>query len=109
MSTVNGVNQTTTTAATTTTATQREVSSTDFMKLLVAQLQNQDPTNPVDNQDFLGQLATFNSLEQLVSIKDSMSTLAENQDTSNKSLEQLELINKNLEAMMGKTDTSSSS
>ena len=36
-----------------------------FMKLLVSQLQNQDPLSPVANEDFVAQLATFSSLEQL--------------------------------------------
>jgi flagellar basal-body rod modification protein FlgD len=36
-----------------------------FMKLLVSQLENQDPLSPVTNEDFVAQLATFSSLEQL--------------------------------------------
>jgi flagellar basal-body rod modification protein FlgD len=47
-----------------------------FLKLLVAQLQNQDPLNPVKNEDFIGQLATFSSLEQLITIKESVQKLA---------------------------------
>jgi len=37
----------------------------DFMNLLVAQLQNQDPLNPMDSTAFTSQLAEFSSLEQL--------------------------------------------
>lgn len=36
-----------------------------FMKLLVTQLQNQDPLEPTQNQEFVAQLAQFSSLEQL--------------------------------------------
>jgi flagellar basal-body rod modification protein FlgD len=65
-----------------TTAGEKEVTSADFMKLLIAQLQNQDPTSPVDNQAFVTQLATFNSLEQLVSINGNVTKLAGRTDTS---------------------------
>lgn len=58
------------------TATARQPSSTDrvgsselgkdqFLKLMIAQLQNQDPTQPQDSQAFVAQLAQFSSVEQL--------------------------------------------
>lgn len=53
-----------------------EVSKSDFLKLLVTQLQNQDPMNPVDNQQFIAQLASFSSLEQLISINQGINKLA---------------------------------
>lgn len=37
----------------------------DFMQLLVAQLQNQNPLEPMDNQDMAAQLAQFSQLQQL--------------------------------------------
>jgi flagellar basal-body rod modification protein FlgD len=49
--------------------------STDFMDLLTAQLKNQDPTNPVDPTQFVGQLVQFNSLEQLLGIKGDLDSL----------------------------------
>ncbi|AFQ45728.1 flagellar hook capping FlgD N-terminal domain-containing protein [Desulfosporosinus meridiei] len=48
----------------------------DFLKLLVAQLQNQDPLNPVDNKESIAQLASFSSLEQMNNIATSMETLS---------------------------------
>src|SRR5271168_2791664 len=39
-----------------------------FLQLLVAQLQNQDPTSPVDPSTFVGQLAQFSELSEVTSI-----------------------------------------
>lgn len=59
-----------------------------FMKLLVTQLQNQDPLEPTQNQEFVAQLATFSSLEQLTTLNDStVAMIALNQ--SNALLSQL--------------------
>lgn len=44
----------------------------DFMKLLIAQMQNQDPLNPADSSQYAAQLAQFSSLEQLQNLNDSM-------------------------------------
>jgi len=40
----------------------------EFLKILVTQLQNQDPLSPMDNTDFIAQMAQFSSLEQLQSL-----------------------------------------
>jgi|WetSurMetagenome_2_1015567.scaffolds.fasta_scaffold105708_2 flagellar basal-body rod modification protein FlgD len=53
-----------------------EIGTSQFLQLLVAQLQNQDPLNPVDNQQFIAQLATFSSLEQLISINQGVTKLS---------------------------------
>ena len=37
-----------------------------FLQLLVTQLKNQDPTNPVDGTQFVAQLAQFSQLEQMI-------------------------------------------
>lgn len=47
-----------------------------FLTMLVAQLQNQDPLNPMDGTDFSAQLAQFSQLEQLINLNDSMEQLA---------------------------------
>jgi flagellar basal-body rod modification protein FlgD len=64
---------TNTTAAkkTSTTADQKDM----FMTLLVAQLKNQDPLSPQDGTEFVAQLTQMNSLDQLVSIRESIDKL----------------------------------
>ena len=46
-----------------------------FLSLLVAQLNNQDPTEPVDNAELMAQLASFSSVEQQVQINEKLETL----------------------------------
>jgi len=49
----------------TTQAATQNLDKNAFMRLLVSQLENQDPLSPVANEDFVAQLANFSSLEQL--------------------------------------------
>jgi len=68
-----------TTASTTPTLTSGAIPSVvakdDFLKLLVAQLENQDPLNPMDGTEFTAQLAQFSSLEYLQNINGGLSDL----------------------------------
>lgn len=65
----------------------------DFLKLLVAQLQNQDPLNPSDPTEFTAQLANYSQLEQLFNLNDSMDKLAQSQNNSER-LSALSMIGK---------------
>ncbi len=53
----------------------RDLGQDAFMKLLVTQLQNQDPTKPQDNGELIQQLATFSSLEKLTEISNKLDAI----------------------------------
>ncbi len=61
----------------------------DFLRMLVAQLENQDPLNPQDSTEFTAQLAQFSSLEQLLSISDGLQDLAAAQQAFTRSFQGL--------------------
>ena len=55
---------------------QAQLTSEDtFLQLLVAQIQNQDPTSPTDPTQFVGQLTQYSELEQLMQINSGISTI----------------------------------
>lgn len=51
----------------------------DFMKMLITQLQNQDPTEPIGNAELLGQLATMQGLQSNIELKEALTTFSTNQ------------------------------
>jgi flagellar basal-body rod modification protein FlgD len=57
-----------TSSATNSTASSGDITSTDFLTLLVSELKNQDPTQPTDPNAYITQLVGVNSLQQLISI-----------------------------------------
>jgi flagellar basal-body rod modification protein FlgD len=54
-----------------------ELGRDQFLALLVAQLQHQDPLNPLEGTDFTAQLAQFSSLEQLFAVNESLTGIQE--------------------------------
>ncbi|WP_010093422.1 flagellar hook assembly protein FlgD [Ornithinibacillus scapharcae] len=59
-----------------------ELGKDEFLKILMTQLQNQDPTNPMEDREFISQLAQFSSLEQMMNMTSAINTLVRNQAIS---------------------------
>lgn len=55
----------------------------DFLKILMTQLQNQDPMNPMQDKDFVAQMATFSSLEQMQNMTKSIEQLVSMEKQNN--------------------------
>jgi|SRR5579863_2738050 len=55
------------------------LTSQDFMTMLLAELKNQDPTQPVSNSDLLQQLSQMQSLQSNVELNSTLSSFASNQ------------------------------
>lgn len=52
------------------------LTSDDFMKLLIAQLQNQDPSNPLDSDQLLSQISEMRNLQASIELQSSLENLA---------------------------------
>lgn len=55
--------------------TNQQLSQNDFIKLFMSQLTYQDPLEPVDNSQFLAQLAQFSSVEQARAMNEKLDNL----------------------------------
>jgi flagellar basal-body rod modification protein FlgD len=82
----------------------RQVNNLDkdaFLKLLIAELSNQDPMNPMEDKDFIAQLATFSSLEQM----QKMNTANEKVSSSQAATQAISLIGRQVD--FASTDSTS--
>jgi flagellar basal-body rod modification protein FlgD len=62
-------------AAKAATSVAAKMNADTFLKLLMAQLQNQDPTKPMDSTAYVGQLATFSQVEQATKTNQKLDSL----------------------------------
>lgn len=65
----------------------------DFLKILITQLQNQDPTSPMQDREFIAQMASFSSLEQMTNMNQTMQQFLSFQ-TESSLLQQSQMIGK---------------
>ena len=69
-------------ASNTTSASMNGLDPNDFMMLLVAEIQNQDPTKPMDPTAFMSQLVELNQLEQVMQINQKVQDFSTTPTTS---------------------------
>lgn len=73
----------------------------DFLKILMTQMTNQDPTEPLDNTQFVAQMAQFSSLEQMLNMNTNFEKIA----TMVSSSQAENLLGRTVELDLGDTTT----
>jgi flagellar basal-body rod modification protein FlgD len=74
-----------------------ELGKDDFLKLLIEQLTHQDPTQPLEDKEFIAQMAQFSTLEQVTNLSTEMSKVARHIQGN----EVISLLGKNVEIVDG--------
>jgi flagellar basal-body rod modification protein FlgD len=77
---INGISQALAGNAQSAAGANGQLGKNEFLQLLVAQLQNQDPINPMEGTEFATQLAQFNSVEQLINMNTGIENLTQMQE-----------------------------
>jgi len=83
---INGIGQTLAGANQEAGRANGDLGKNEFLQLLVAQLQNQDPINPMEGTEFAAQLAQFNSVEQLINVNTGIAELSQAQQVMSNGL-----------------------
>ncbi|OEF98611.1 flagellar hook capping FlgD N-terminal domain-containing protein [Desulfuribacillus alkaliarsenatis] len=73
---------------------RQELGKDDFLKILVTQLQHQDPMQPLEDREFIAQMAQFSSLEQMTKIAE-----LQKQSNSMQQFQAFQLVGKGLEGI----------
>ena len=77
-------------------ASNKELGQEDFLQLIVAQIQNQDPFEPVENGAFIGQLAQFGTVDGVNNLNDSFAEFSQGFN-NNQALSAASLIGKSVQ------------
>jgi len=80
---------------------KQELGQDQFLKLMTTQMTHQDPTKPMENGDFLAQMAQFSTVEGIGSLNDSFASFAESM-TSSQSIEAAGLVGKSVSVSSNK-------
>lgn len=81
----------------------QEIDKDAFLKLFMTQLAHQDPLSPMDNKDFIAQMAQFSSVEQLTNIASYTSASLSNDVTLSA---QIDALNNNIVELINRIDGS---
>jgi len=75
-----------------------ELGKDEFLKLFIAQIQYQDPLNPLDSAEFTAQLAQFSSVEQLYGMNSKLGNIEETMNNQSEQRDNLGYIGKTVKA-----------
>ena len=81
-------------------SSRKELGQEQFLELMTAQLQNQDPFKPMESGDFLGQIAQFSTVEGIGDLNDAFSGLSQSL-VSNQALQAATLVGREVLAPTG--------
>lgn len=98
---INEANQADSSSSTTSTASE---TSDMFMELLIAQLQNQDPTNPTDTSEYMNQLATLTQVESTLTLSDTLESLSTSLTTSQNALQASSMVGQDIYVVSSTTE-----
>ena len=76
---------------------KQDMGKDEFLKILMTQLQNQDPTSPMKDKEFIAQMAQFSSLEQMKNMSNEFSRVGKLLNTG----QATNLLGKNVEISQG--------
>ncbi len=82
MTTVPSTGSTDTQTATAAAAKSNTLNYNDFLKLMIAQMKNQDPLNPTDSTQYMSQIAQFSAVEQSINTNSKLDQLLVNSNIS---------------------------